>query len=104
MQAPDPLGRLREEVLAAFGPWVDMNAPGLLAVLHSSIIYAHLDPSRSELVIDRRALLLATVAEGLEASAPSANTARWFADWLSIRLSHLDLRRICADVRLSEEN
>ena len=81
--APDPLQRLRAEALAAFGPVADTKAPGLRASLVRSVDYVKLDDSSQQLVIDRRALLLAIAAVGVEPEHRRSNSAGWFAQWLS---------------------
>ena len=103
MQAPDPLTRLREAAVAAFQPAIDPNAPGLVTVLRRSVEYGVVDQQRSQIVVDRRALLLATVAIGSDTAEQYANMATWFAAWLEQRLPSLDLPSVCADARTSEE-
>lgn len=91
MAGPDPLRRFRDEAVAAFAPSLDPNAPGLVTVLRRSVDYADIQRAVSQVVVDRRALLLALVAIGLETSDHYANSATWFATWLKDKLPHIEL-------------
>ncbi|MBV8687259.1 MAG: hypothetical protein JOZ90_01555 [Alphaproteobacteria bacterium] len=87
MDNPD-LGRaFANQLLDAFGSHIDREAPALVAVLEQAGRFCFPDQKVGEIVIDRRAILLAMLFVGTDqAYAPYASTASWFADWLKSRL------------------
>ena len=103
MQATSPYDRLRHDVIGLFPAQVDDKAIGLQQVLRRSVEYVNIDRLRRELVIDRRAILLGMVANGLDPENSDSNSSKWFSNWLRPRLSHLDLPRACEEARTSED-
>jgi len=103
MQAGSPMERLRDQTVAACAASIDSNAIALVTVLRRSVDYANVDESRSQIVVDRRALLLAMVAVGNDPSYQYSNTAKWFTEWLKARLPGQGPLNIGASARTSEE-
>ena len=80
----DSWSQIEESALEAFGSAINRQAPGLVAVIKSSLRYSHVDHGQRQIVIDRRAFILALTAVGVQ-ETPSmgyGNTATWFAAWL----------------------
>jgi hypothetical protein len=96
-QQADPWAEIEQAALAAFGPHINLKAPGLVAVVRRSLRYAQIDSSAREIVIDQRAFFLGLVAVGLgeTPSRSRGNTATWFAYWLRTKFK-LDVTRVAS--------
>ena len=91
-----PWAAIEQAALDAFAEHLNVQSPNLAAVLRRAPRYAQIDRQASEIVVDRRAVLLALIGVGL-ADTPSlalGNTATWFADWLRRNLGPESLRPI----------
>lgn len=77
MDAPDI-------VLSAFDGFINPNAPALVAVLQRSLVFAVVDKSANEVVIDRRALLMGALSVGVtDAARPTrGSTTGWLTQWV----------------------
>lgn len=88
------IDQFKDAAVALFKPHIDEGAPGLVDVLRRSVDYVHVDQKKGELVIDRRAIFLATLSVGLDLSRSQfPNMANWFADWLKDRLVGVDIEK-----------
>ena len=77
------------EALQAFAPYAQLRSESLRAVVRRSLIYATPDLAAREIVIDRRAVLLAVLESGLSKTGEHGTVANWLVEWLTPRVGSI---------------